>query len=407
MLFWLLLPTNNRANTILHLSKTLNLIIMPPKKILIILIILLILVIGTLVIYNFGLKKEVPLAEEKIAPEEEILPGPKKEIKPSPAAQIKAISQEPVLAPTTDGQKVKYYLVSNGNVFESNFDGSDARRISSNTLQGLSKIIWSPDKTKVIGIFQENDKIKKYLYDYQTRQSTLLNENIQWLTFSPWGDKIAYQYYHPLTEDNSISLANPDGSNWQNIFPTRMKDLIVEWPSLDQISIRTRPSGLSQGSVSLIDSSTGHFKTVLTNFYGLSALWSPLANKILFSSTDSQGKNLKLKIADKNGQIINNLDIVTLPEKCVWGQDERALFCAVPRLIPERALLPDDYYKGLFALTDDFYKINLETNQKSLLIRAEEMTKNYDATQLLLDTQEKYLFFVNQKDGLLYGLKLP
>ncbi|GAJ16386.1 unnamed protein product, partial [marine sediment metagenome] len=96
----------------------------------------------------------------------------------------------------------------------------------------------------------------------------------------------------------------------------------------------TKPSGLAQGVVYIIDLATDDFQKILGETYGLTALWSPLGDKLLFSETDNQGKNLKLKIADLAKSTIGELNFVTLPEKCVWGQDNRTLFCAVPKTIP-------------------------------------------------------------------------
>lgn len=374
------------------------------KKILIILIILLILVSGTLAVYNLFFKKEALLITE---PEKD-LPVQKKPTALSPAVKIKAISQGPVLGPTIAGQKIKYYLAENGNVFQSNFDGSNLERLTSDVLQGLKQILWSPDKTKVIGVFSAagEEEIKKYFYNHQTKQSALLNQNIQWLNWSKTEDKIAYWYFNPQTEDNFISSANPDGSNWKNIFKIRMKDLIVEWPAKELISVRTKPSGLAPSDLFALNLLTSDFKKILGDIYGLTLIWSPAGEKILFSETNNNGQNLKLKIADKNGKILKALDILTLPEKCVFSQDERFIFCAAPRAIPGQAVLPDDYYKGTFSAADDFYKINLETNQKTPLIEPAQIETEYDANQLLLSPQEDYLFFVNKKDGLLYSLKL-
>jgi hypothetical protein len=369
------------------------------KKILIILIILLIIVIGILVVYNFFLKKE-----PAISPGTET---PSQTRRPSLSTQIKAISQESVLGTTIDGQKVKYYTVSNGNVFESSFDGSGLTRISSNLLPGLLKVLWSANKDKVIAVFEDKGQTKKYFYDYNTGVSTALDRNIRWVSWSPHQDKIAYQYYNSQTQDNNISIANPDGSEWTNILPTRMKNLIVEWPSPNKVSLRTRPSGLAQSVVYLIDLTNNNFEKILNETYGLTVLWSPLADKILFSETDNQGKNLKLKIADLTKSTIKELNLVTLPEKCVWSQDNRTLFCAVPKSISKLAVLPDDYYKGKISLADDFWRINLDSEEATQIFKAEdEESTAYDAQELLLSPQEDYLLFINKKDGLLYSLKL-
>jgi len=378
---------------------TLAINIMSLKKIFIILIILLILVVGLLVVYNFFIKKEEPNGST-ITPGTSIpttlLTGP-----------IQAISQEPVLDPIIDNQKVKYYSKNNGYVFESSFNGSEQTRLSSNILLDLLKVLWSPNKDKVIAIFEKDGLLGKYLYDYDTGVSTSLDRNIRWLAWSPIEDKVVYQYYNPQTEDNNISLANPDGSQWTNILTTRMKNLIVEWPNSEQITIRTKPSGLAQSVVYTIDLATGDFQKIISETYGLTALWSPLGDKLLFSETNNQGKNLKLKIADLAKSTTGELSFVTLPEKCVWSQDNRTLFCAVPKNIPDSTTLPDDYYKKQVSFTDEFWAINLDTQETiRIFIPENEGTATYDAKQLLLSPLEDYILFINQKDDLLYSLEL-
>jgi len=370
------------------------------KKIFIILIVLLVLVVGFLIAYNYFFKEEEPTKPTT---------GPASSTELKQAGRIKTITQESILSPIADGQKVKYYLMGNGNVFESDFDGSDKTRVSANLLTDLLKALWSPQRDKVIAIFDDGGEIKKYLYDYQTEKATQLDSNIRHITWSPNQDKIAYQYYNPQTEDNNISIANPDGSNWTNILATRMKNLIVEWPNSSQLSIRTRPSGLAQSVVYSIDLANGHLQKLISETYGLTVIWSPQGDKILFSETDERGKNLKLKIANLAKQTTKELDFVTLPEKCVWSQDNRTIFCAVPKNISTTATLPDDYYKGLVVLADNFWRVNLDTGEKIQIYpsaEAEEETMSYDAQQLLLSPLEDYLIFINKLNSLLYSLEL-
>jgi hypothetical protein len=132
-----------------------------------------------------------------------------------------------------------------------------------------------------------------------------------------------------------------------------------------------------------------------------------LGNKILYSETNSEGKDLKLKIADLEKKTVSELNLVTLPEKCVWSQDNRTLFCAVPKTIPEAAILPDDYYKKKITFNDDFWRINLDTQEMTKIFEAKGLEKtSYNAKELLLPPLENYLLFINQKDGLLYSLRL-
>ncbi|KKS65976.1 MAG: hypothetical protein UV36_C0038G0004 [Parcubacteria group bacterium GW2011_GWC2_42_6] len=94
-----------------------------------------------------------------------------------------------------------------------------------------------------------------------------------------------------------------------------------------------------------------------------------------------------------------------MADKCVWSKDGVTIFCALPQKMTTNAVWPDDYYKGLVVLEDDFYKIDLSASTKTKIAGSSTET-GYDAQDLFLSPKEDYLFFVNKKDGLLYSLKL-
>lgn len=393
---------------------------MNAKKILIIAAILLALIGGTLLVYNLFFRA-APTAEQPEA-SGSLPPTGNKTSTPTPtqpagtsgtqqdsrvSLKIMPISQERVLGASigTDGKTVKYYSQVNGQVYESAFDGTNLKKISSTTLNGLIKVLWSPDKEKVIGIFSENNQTKKYFYDYSNGQSSLLNANMGYVAWSPDSKKIAYQYTSASSEQSTISIANPDGTNWKNIFKTRLDNLIVEWPAKEKISIRSQVSGLAQGLLYVIDSVTGDFNKILSDLYGLNIKWAPKADKILYSVTDSRGRNPKLVLADEKGTNSKDLKLSGIIDKCVWSKDDRTVFCALPQEISLNAIWPDDYYKGLLILADDFYKINLETGEKTKIIGS-TVQSSFDAQDLFLSPKEDYLFFTNRADGLLYSLKI-
>jgi len=397
---------------------------MNTKKILIIASILLVLSLGSLLVYNFFFKSTAPGGETEQGGSlpsaspgtgqttggSSFLPGSGANQSISPgqtASKIKAISKEPVLAPTIgeDGKTVKYFTRANGNVWESDFLGASLKKISSTTLNGLIKALWSPDKTKVIGFFSDNNQLKKYFYDYTNNQSSLLNEKMGSVAWSPDSKKIAYHFIDSATGQHNISVANPDGSGWANIFKTRLDNLIVEWPIKEKISLRQPPSGLAQGLLYALNSTTGDFSRALSDLFGLSVKWSPRADKILFSSTNDRGQNPGLSLTDGIGANAKDLKLSGLADKCVWASDDRTIFCALPQELSANAVWPDDYYKGLVILADDFYKINLETNAKTKILGSSDQV-GFDAQELFLSPKEDYLFFVNKRDGLLWSLKI-
>lgn len=391
---------------------------MNTKKILIIASILLVLSLGTLLVYNLFFKSSstettgnggaLPTSSGGSGGSTSLPSSGNSSGSGSQTdSKIRVLSKEPVLSPTIgeDGKTVKYYVSSNGNVFESDFLGANIKKISSVALNGLLKAVWSPDKTKVIGFFSDNNKIKKYFYDYNNKQSSLLNEKMGNVAWSPDSKRIAYQFIDATTGQHNISLANPDGSNWKNIFKTRLDDLIVEWPGKEKVSIKQAPSGLAQGILYAINSETGDFNKVLSDIFGLNVKWSPKADKILYSATNDQGKNPKLYLTDSTGTNQKDLNLSGLIDKCVWSTDDRTIFCALPQELSANATWPDDYYKGVVILADDFYKINLETNEKTKIMGSTSQI-SFDAQELIISPKEDYLFFVNKYDGLLYSLKI-
>ena len=373
------------------------------KKIFIIAFILLVILTAALVIYNLFFKGPPGGSNATPTPTQSATPSPGASV---PGA-LRAISQEKAMAPVIggNGKTVKYYSRQNGRVFESDFLGQNIKQISDTDLKNLAKIIWSPDGEKVVGVFSEGNQIKKYFYDYETRQSSALNQNVGWVAFSPDSKNIAYQYTDPTAGQSNISVSSPDGSNWRNIFKTRIDDLIVEWPSREKISIRTKTSGLAQGLLYAIEEKSGNFYKILSDTFGLSVNWSPKADNLIFSYTDSSGKNPQLALADEKGEKTKNLNLKGIADKCVWSKDNFTIFCALPQSFSDLDVWPDDYYKGLIVLNDAIYKIDLETDQKTKIAGSPDQA-GFDAQDLFLSPQEDYLFFVNQKDGRLYSLKL-
>jgi len=182
--------------------------------------------------------------------------------------------------------------------------------------------------------------------------------------------------------------------------------LIVEWPRSSEIFLRERPSGLAPSSLYSLDTLSGGFSKKLSNIYGLSIKWSADGKRFLYSKTDSKGKNISIYTSEVGVYNEKAIQVATLAEKCVWSQDPRIIYCAVPKIIGNNYVLPDDFYKEKFYSEDEFWKINIETKETSKIIEDYEINELYNASDLFLSPEEDYLFFTDKKNGLLYSIEL-
>ena len=129
---------------------------------------------------------------------------------------------------------------------------------------------------------------------------------------------------------------------------------------------------------------------------------------VLYSVTDSRGKNLSTFVFDTTKNKNTNIQIKTLAEKCVWGiENAQFVFCAVPEVIGS-GTLPDSWYQGKEKFNDQFWMIDIIENSGTLLFENERrsLSEGIDAQDISLGYDEDALYFINKRDSSLWSLSL-
>ena len=372
------------------------------KKILIILAAVLTLTLVGLAVYYIFFKKTggPSLPREEISPlTEELAPEAKERLIP--------ITEEAVLAAslvgsnTATGTEKIIYAAWDGSVNQINYNGQDKNKIGLAAVERIGEVKISPNGELLSFRYGLATGLNRYLiYNIASRSLKTLPQNVMGVSFGPSSEILL------LTIGSGgakIIQSSADLSKNKEITTSKIPDLVLDWYNENSVALKTRPSGLAQGILYLLDLKTKKTKRVMGGVYGLTSNFSPSGKKVLISQTDADGFSLQAAAINLEKNTQRNLNLFTLPEKCAWSQDERVVFCSVIKADrAENYIMPDDYYKRRVRSNgEEVIRVNLETGQVQKI-----MANVFDATNLFLSPDESYLFFINKIDGRLYRLTL-
>ena len=359
-------------------------------------------------VYNLAFKpKTAPAAvqEKSKSATETPLPAPEKK---SDSAII-AISDDPVIAPILDerGKGIKYYSQTTGRAYHINLDGQNKKSLLDQNLLGLLDVVWSPDESKVISKTTQQGKTRFYYYDYTQAKEIPLKENLDTVVWQ--NDKrILYKYYEPASKKRSLSVSDFDGTNWKDLADISYRRVsIAPVPRTGLVSFWNEPDALAETIFQTIPAIGGEIKTLLKGKFGVDYSWSPDGSNILVShSNERAGNKMQLAIINAQGGEYRSLDIPTFISKCVWSQDGKTVYYALPGNIPNTAILPNEYGEKKFNTADTFWKVEIVSSKKTRLVELDKIGGNFDASNLFLNKEESLLFFVNRIDNRLYQISL-
>jgi len=272
-------------------------------------------------------------------------------------------------------------LLSYGSVISARFVGNDV------LFYDFSGQLWQ----------LKNGELKPSLSAQQVAENP--KSEAKSVAFSPDAKKIVY--YISDSKNNSLFTSDADGKNQKTLIKNlQLRDVILSWPKTNQLVMTSRPSGLVRGSLWWFDTNNLRLFKVIGDLPGLETVFSPKGDEFIYSYVSQNGQNPILAVYRKGiSRKITNVS--TLVDKCAWSDDSINIYCAIPKLWPDSAVLPDDYHKNVISTIDDIWKINTETGAKNIVFEDME-----DISNLALNDTEDSLIFILKSSGFLYKLSL-
>ncbi len=353
-----------------------------------------------------GLIEEKPV-QKKTEEKEVDKQAEKKKGEEVAALKLRQLTEEPVAGFGLIGDKIRYVEKATGHVYETNATATTPVRLSNTTVPKIQEAYFS--KSGGAAIFRytkgKENEVENILVRISstTEVTSRLPGSLTSAVANPKKDSF---FYLERSGEGSVGTLLDLDKNLKNpkkktVFTSPASEWLAAWITEGNLLLSTKPSSEAPGFAYFLNPASGSLQRLAGDKLGMTALASPDAKKILLN--DTKNNRLDLSLLDiKTGESAP-LATESLPEKCVWSaSDKNILFCAVPRAVPPLSY-PDAWYRGDISFVDDFWKLNLDTEEDELVTSPAD---NIDAVNLQLSPKEDLLYFINKRDGTLWTLGL-
>lgn len=342
------------------------------------------------------------------------LPSPVREARPlvAPTAsggltKLTTLTTDPVNAPTRAAgtNDVAYYNQNDGKFYRVTNTGETVP-LSERVFKNVERVAWAPNATQAILEFPDGANI---LYRFAADKQVTLPKHWEGFGFETSGQRIAFKSIGLDPEDRWLAVGDPDGSNAIPIEPLGVNGdrVTVNWsPNQQMVATFTKSRDGTRQELFFIGKNKENFRLAVLEGRQFIGQWMPDGDR-MFYSVYSPATDFKpsLWIVDAgpetSGENRQALNVQTWADKCTTAPDNRTIYCAVPRELPQGAGMVRDIAR---TTTDDFYRIDTETGAKALIaIPADE---DVTASNLVLSESQQTLFFQNTRTGLLQKIDL-
>jgi len=337
----------------------------------------------------------------------------------SNSSRLNRVSDAPVVGGTIvvvgSTTVIRYMEKATGHIIDFDVTNGTRRRITNTTIPKITEALWGDRGMSLVARFSENDSIRSVFgfISSSTASTTSdgsgdlirreLSVDMRNLSFSPTKKMGFYTLDSNAGIQGFITDKNFEKPLLVWSFPT--KEWLVDWPNENTITLTTKAAHAELGQTFLLNPQTKKVTNILSSIPGLTTKTSPDGSLALYS-TSKEGLT-SLSLYDIKNKTSDNLEIKTLPEKCVWS-GVSAIYCAVPQngLAGE---MPDLWYQGAVSFTDSLWKITLGGDgfEESELTNISTIAQgNIDLIDPLISGDGKILIFTNKIDSYLWALSI-
>lgn len=294
-----------------------------------------------------------------------------------------------------------------GNVIDIFPDTEEQVIVSSRTIPKIHEALFGPEGSNVVFRYLSDDleTTESFVASFvpgasleNSLKGSFLPENLISLTVDEQTGKIFYLQNFDGTSTGSTS--DGDGSNKKSIFSHPFSEWAVDFISPTKLLFTTKPSGLTPGYSYILNTSNNIFEKLTGGINGLTVL--PSRNGERFLIGEGNASDMKISWYDLKTSQTKGTQINSIPEKCVWSSNNSVVYCGVP-LDPQKTTYPDNWYQGQISFNDSVEKYDLTLGTKETLGFPSE---SVDLINPSLSKDEKYLYFINKRDGSIWVVDL-
>ncbi|OGN06435.1 MAG: hypothetical protein A2669_01570 [Candidatus Yanofskybacteria bacterium RIFCSPHIGHO2_01_FULL_48_25b] len=244
---------------------------------------------------------------------------------PLPAGLLKAADESALGLTSALGENaVLFYHADSGYVSKLDLETRAGTLISKTSLPGLTDILWSPDKNRVITVTQKRTGPAYTFFDYHTREFGDLGRNIGSAVFSPDSRRIAL--FRTKDSGSEIQISDFNGRNSRTLLKTRLENVRLFWPRENMLAFTA--SDYDQTSQSFYAlSPEGELMELASGAENLSAQWSHDGSRVIFSQRE--GDRYVLGLYDTAAKKTLVLPLGARASDCAWSLDGTKIYCSI------------------------------------------------------------------------------